>query len=56
MKLNYDELLSNVAFSCKLRHYSEGGPQIDAGRLAPDAQDLLRGMFQPAPHRSGGAA
>ena len=22
MKLNYDELLSNVAFNCKLRHYS----------------------------------
>jgi len=23
LKLKYDELLSNVAFNCKLRHYSE---------------------------------
>lgn len=32
----------------------EGGPEIDmSGGLAPDgaAADLLRGMFQPAPHR-----
>jgi hypothetical protein len=40
LKLNYDELLTNVAFNIRLRRYTRGGDLSDRAFVRADPRDV----------------